>query len=57
MAPLKAVAVLTGTEGVSGDVFFKQDHEGRCFVFELLQKHFLLTKFSYRMFDESIDWT
>jgi hypothetical protein len=56
MAPLKAVAVLTGTEGVSGDVFFKQDHEGRCFVFEL-QKHSLLTKFSYRMFNESIDWT
>jgi len=27
MAPLKAVAVLTGTDGVSGVVFFKQDHE------------------------------
>jgi hypothetical protein len=33
MAPLKAVAVLTGTDGVSGVVFFKQHHEGRCFVF------------------------
>jgi hypothetical protein len=56
MAPLKAVAVLTGAEGVSGVVFFKQNHEGRCFVFKL-QKHSLLTKFSYRMFNESLDWT
>jgi hypothetical protein len=56
MAPLKAVAVLTGAEGVTGVVFFKQSHEGRCFVFEL-QKHSLLTKFSYRMFNESLDWT
>jgi Cu-Zn family superoxide dismutase len=27
MAPLKAVAVLTGAEGVTGVVFFKQSHE------------------------------